>query len=161
MDHLELVLICTGHRALHPVLLQLKPSSSAPNNARSSNVLTPAPTHRPSCFSAPTCINRSVYSEVRTSFLWSPPVSTEQLFFGAGQVSPLSQSIQPIQPCADYCHLHFCIFFFLFVDFAESHECKDREQTCICKGVLTTHREDMYALCLHLNVVSSSVENFP
>lgn len=87
-------------------------------------------------------------------------MSTEQLFFGAGQVSPLSQSIQPIQPCADYCHLHFCIFF-LFVDFAESHECKDREQICICKGVLTTHREDTYALCLRLNVVSSSVENFP
>lgn len=50
----------------------LKPSSSALNNERSSNVLTPALTHRPSCFSAPACINRSVYSGVRTSFLWSP-----------------------------------------------------------------------------------------
>lgn len=87
-------------------------------------------------------------------------MSTEQLFFGAGQVSPLSQSIQPIQPCADYCHFTF-LHFFLFVDFAESHECKDRGQTCICNGALTTHREDTYALCLHSNVVSSSVEHFP
>ena len=51
---------------------EVKPGSSVPNNDWSSNVLTPAPTHRPSCFSAPACINRSVYSWVRTSFLWSP-----------------------------------------------------------------------------------------
>lgn len=50
----------------------LKPGSSVLNNDWSSNVLTPALTHRPSCFSAPACINRSVYSGVRTSFLWSP-----------------------------------------------------------------------------------------
>lgn len=51
---------------------ELKPSSSVPNNDWTSNVLTPALTHRPSCSSVPACINRSVYSRVRTSFLWSP-----------------------------------------------------------------------------------------
>lgn len=51
---------------------ELKPSSSAVNNDWTSNVLTPALTHRPCCSSAQACINRSVYSGARTSFLWSP-----------------------------------------------------------------------------------------
>eukprot|EP00064_Thunnus_orientalis_P006159 superscaffoldBa00000629_g6175 len=43
---------------------EIKPSSSVLNNGSNSNVLTPAPTDRPSCFSAPACINRSVYSGI-------------------------------------------------------------------------------------------------
>lgn len=109
MDHLELVLICTGHRALHPVLLPLKPSSSAPNNAWSSNVLTPAPTHRPSCLSAPTCINRSVYSGVRTSFCGAPCEHWTAILWGrSGKPSISVHSAYSLVPTI--VTLHFCIF---------------------------------------------------
>lgn len=92
---------------------ELKPSSSVPNNEWSSNVLTPALTHRPSCFPAPACINRSVYSGVRTSFLWSPLWALHCYSFGAAQVSPQSQSIQPID---DDCHFTFlCLLSSLFL----------------------------------------------
>lgn len=119
---------------------ELKPNSSVLNNDWNSNVLTPAPTHRPSCFSAPACINRPVYSGVGTSFLCSPLVSTALLFFGAGQVSPPSQCIQPIDLCKPL-SLYITVSF-VFAVSAEPHKCIEWGQTCRCIDILTMHGEN-------------------
>lgn len=95
--------------------IELKPSSSVLNNDWTSNVLTPSLTHRPSCFSAPACINRSVYSGVRTSFLWSPLRALNNYSLGpSGKPSTsihsaysLVQTIVTLYVCV-FCLCWFC-----------------------------------------------------
>lgn len=86
-----LVLIGTGHGALRPDQYtstpcqageSLKPCGSVWNNGGPSNVLTPTPSHRPGLHLPPLCINRPVYSGVRTSFCGAPRERYTAIFWG-------------------------------------------------------------------------------
>lgn len=125
---------------------QLKPSSSVPNNERSSNVLTPAQTHRSSCFPAPPRINRSIYSGGQDITSVEPPVSTALLFF-RGRPGKPSTSVHS----AYRWQLPLDVFLCPLSSFVSAEQCKCIEwgQTCTSIDTLSVHWVSKTALCTH------------
>lgn len=82
-------------------------------------------------------------------------MSTALLFFGAGQVSPPSQSIQPIALCRQ---LSLYVFVsFVFAVSAEPHKYIELGQTCRCVDILTLQQLCAYANSCWLSVSMGAV----